>query len=402
MSNVNLKLKYLGINVDITSFVGVLKSKLEKLYDQTETKALFANISELQLSKALVNAINILLEDRFTEGLGKGGWGHSEKVHAKEFFGEQAVARTEDSVMASINAILALRECISLLRQSDSKQAISMLKRITEIVYNDFSEYIEKRWNKKYGYGGTLKYCRENDWNILTSYRHTAWLLLLWLKDLRYVSNILPTYKYLLENFEEIDWKSESIFTDFATYSAFKSALDYNHQTQLLNISNIPTFLSCLEASILSKYDIELSGWTFEHLKTEENKNRWYAARQPYTLCVLAEMVDCFNSTSELAYSMKHALNQTISGGWRASEGECGISKMPNEKPDTVLTSIGISVLLRKRIRTPEEKYFLKGSLEFVITSLAENSNSIRNSYLWPMTYFIRDICNLLNNAKVF
>lgn len=402
MFDFKLEIKFQDITVDFSSIVDVLKEKLKRLSGLATKETPFSNISEAKLSMALVNAINLLLNDRLTDGLGRGGWGHSEKIHAREFFGEKAANRTEDSVMASVNTILALRACISLLRQSKSPKVLDLLSKIANIVYKDFDGYIGRRWNKKYGYGGILKYGRENEGNILTSYRHTAWLLLLWLEDMRYARNIEITYQYLVDNFEVTNWKRESVFTDFATYSALKSVLDYNQQSKSLNVERVPMFFSSLEASILSKYVFELNGWTFEDQKTEENKNRWLAARQPYTLCVLTEMAHHFDKTNGLAHSMKRALDETIKGDWKACNGKYGIPKLPNGDPDIILSSLGASVLLRKSNKSLEEMLYLQEIVDFVVTSLAENRGSVNESYLWPLSYFVRDTCNYLNKPELF
>ena len=355
----------------------------------------FSEVPEDMLFRALFKAVELIVNDRFTEGPGKSGWGKSDKLFVTELYGENVASRIEDSVTITVNAIFALRSFISFLMQSDSSEAHKLLCKIGEIVCDD--EYVGKRWNSKYGWGGKLLYVKANEFHIAACYRHTAMLLRLWLEDARYCNNIPVTYQYLIDNFDTIDWKRECIDTHILTYVAFKALLSHPQQSNLLDLKKIPILMGGLEASIVSKYKFTLEGWTC--CEEQDNLNASRAGRQPFTLCALSEIAGCFSASGDLSHIMERSLRDTINGSWKVANGGFGFGRVSGGEPDIALSCLGASVLLRKQKKSKDEMDYLRGTIDFIVNSFVHNPNVEKGVYLWPVSYFIMDTCKYLHKG---
>ncbi len=365
----------------------------------------FSEVSEVLLSTALVNSVGIVLDDRFDRNIENGGWGESEIIYEKDVFGAVAINRPKDSIMYTSVAIIALRACTSLLRGcEETKPRRELLIKIEDVIKNCMSDYIEPRWDEKNGHGGNLTYGRNNEIKMVISYRHTAWLLKLWLEDRRY-KNIQITYKYLLDKFSEQNWHIETVNTDISAYVALKSILEDQQYSKVLDIDKIPVYLDQLKSSVLNKHKASLFGWASEY-GDRDNESRRLATRQAYTILVLTEMAHLCNDvddgypTKDLVSCMQDAFNETMNGEWKACDSKYGVPKMKEERANIGLSCLFASALLRKPNKTYEEIKYLKGVINFVVTSLADNSNCANDSYLWTVCYFIKDTCDFLSHRR--
>lgn len=354
----------------------------------------FRNISFEEWSIAMSNAVRCLFDDRILDDIGKGGWGLSDVIWVKSIYGNDVAGNLKDSVMSTVIAVFALRSLKALLSNSNSNSASTFLSKLSPVLYQELDQYICKRWNANYGWGGTLRPDREGKWRLLPSYRHTSFFLRLWLKDPRYASKIDITYRYLIDNYEEVDWQKEVVSTAVIAYHAFDEF--YNSSAGIEHKAKKDFILNGLREHIISKFVYDRSGWTCE--SSEENK--LVMAIFPYTFCVLIELFNEFNNKNELSRLMQRALDTTMISILDTKKG-FAFSKSPNEmEPDFSTSCLALCALLRKPNKTNIEVDYLEGLLKYVFSELSENIPTVSASYLWPLSYMVEDVCTIFSSQQ--
>lgn len=364
---------------------GLIRSK-----DKFDFK-LLPGSTEHYIIKALENAASLLINDRIDVDPGKGGWAKSDKVYTSKLYGKDTALNSADSVMSSVIAVIALKKCRRIFRHLKGNEAVDLATKIDEIV-RDFDSYLYSRWNPKYGFGLTWASREGAKDSVQPSYRHTAWFLLYWIEMQKY-DEIAITSKYLIENYEGTKWTEEKVATDVATYVALRKLLDNPVEHLKYNKSQVHGINKSLEISILDKYVSDIGGWNAQHLMAKNNELRT-ASRQSYTLFVLAELFPLLMQESELYDALKIALEHTLTGEWKAKDGELGFSEIPSGESVFDISCLGASALFRKPNRDKNETKYLSNSMGYVIKALAENDECIKEAYLWPLCYVVQDICS--------
>lgn len=389
--NININLPEISMKAIHNAFTGI-KTFIHRKENGSFEKLLIN--SEKAILYALINAVSLILNDRLDSGPGIGGWAKSDKLYEEKLYGKTAASKIEDSVMGSVVAVIGLLKCRRILRRLNEDKAIGLACKIDEVL-DDFESYIAARWNSDYGFGYTYT-SRENEPNISPaqpSYRHTAWFLSLWLENKEYSDRIEKTLDHILRCFNDLDWKNEKVATDIATYVALKKLLAVPSGQIKSDISSITGFVEKLEYSIINKYAVDLSGWTSHYRKIDDKIVERNAGRQPYTLFVLAELYPLVKGNAELIELLDKALSETLTGQWKSAEGECGFSELAGEESSFDVSCLGVTALLRKPKRTTEEDQTLLEAIVYVLNALISKDKCIKDAYLWPLCYFVQELC---------
>jgi len=268
-------------------------------------------------------------------------------------YGKEIGDQTKDSVMTTVVVVRSLIRYLKLLINSSDIDIRNKGIQIRQKLLQDLAEYVNKRWDKFFDYGGILAFDRENEPKIRPSLRHTAWLLQLWMDIPEYFDRIEKTLEYLLIAFESYDWKEEKVATDVAIYTAFKNLLSndeifFSENTEI----KIKSILKRIEKYIISKYDYDLNGWTSGISKV--------GGRQIYTLFVIAELI---KFKSDICLELKNLLENNLadtfsSNKWR-SQDNAGIPLLPNGRSSLSASVLASSALFRKITLSKKEKTIL-------------------------------------------
>jgi len=353
----------------------------------------FAHADPTLLFGALTNAANYLLSDRLEEGIGKGGWGRSDRKYMQDLYGEEAIQDFHDSVMTTTVVVEALYKYLTCLAQREEERSACRLKELRDAITHQLDQYLEPRWDKDKGHGGVLHPGRENDVTLVPRYRHTAWLMRLWVLLPGYRKNCLRTAQNLVEEFDRTDWSREKVATDMAAHSAFSAALDTKGVCGDVGDEKISYYVDCLEDQVLKKFEDDLPGWT-------SGRDR-LIGRQPYTLFVLTEMAAVWSQpSSRLAVKMETALRATMREPW-SKDNEDGVAMVPNGPPEIGATSLFVSALLRKPQLSAEEQAVLRSGIDFLLRALnAPSADALDGTYSWALSYFLKDACRLTTPAS--
>lgn len=273
-SNVSLTLG--PISIPIQSILNFFKKAA------TDNKKPLKNWSLDLAIQALAPAVEWLLADRVAEGIGIGGWGQSDAKYMLYLYGEgEAIT---DSVMTTVVTMEAITRFINIIELLELGEWNSSKQREwwNCSIQQDVFEYAKKRWNPRTGEGGTLKLGREGDWALAPRYRHTSWLVRLWLILPGTYKNIRTTIRALVEGCDIVPWDTEKVATPVAAYTALR---------ELAKRHTVEGILPKVESELLSdifldlvkaKYKPDIKGWTSG---LDPRKGRHL-----YTLFVLAEL----------------------------------------------------------------------------------------------------------------
>lgn len=374
-----------------------LKDFFQRLYNNVRSgRVRIDKHSESIIYTSLLNAVKYLLDDRLADGIGKGGWGTSDRIYMTSMYVD--AEGVQDSITTTVGVVLALRSYATLLTNRETYYEQEFGKSISRSLGN-LDEYILfcNRWNPHTGEAGTLKVDREGGAHPAFLYRHTARFLTLWLSYPEYIGRRAKTVECLLNKFD-INALSEdkaNVADSICAHVAFTEIINKKYEFNSEHILSIPTLINQLEQIIISKYVDEINGWCPPAgISTE-------ACRQPYTLLLLSEMPYAFNSASPyLVELMNEALDSTIKGPWMANGG-CGVSRLRNGPPDFSMSCLAASALLRKADLSGEERKFLYGTVDYLISSLSGHSDIVLErlkgkEYSWAVSYFVRDICDYI------
>jgi len=342
------------------------------------------------LIKSLYNSVNYLIKDQIKPSdEGKGGWGYSDKAYMNFLYGEKEASSMTDSVMTSVVAFNALKKYKKVTEYFDKTDNIVI--NIKEIL-NKASEYFLLRWNAKKGFGGTIKsYGREAEYKLVDSYRHTGWLLRVWLTDPHFHDRVIKTANYLINNFDEEDLMTEKVATEIAVYTSLQELLYVDLFQTELDFDKIKLILWQLESNIIKKYTDEIHGWT--------SGNNAVNGRQLYTLFTLAELIKLVKKGSPIHILLNNVYKKTFSD----SSGyilDNGMTQYKNGPQDINTSCLAISVLNRKGNLDKYEKKLFQKMCEYLICKLSDiefvNDSNHEALYSWTLSYFINDLCDYL------
>ncbi len=347
-------------------------------------------IDQVVATQALANAIGYLLKDRIQRGAGKYGWGRSDKAYMKYYYGAGAARGIhKESLMTTVVVIESLYKCLPRLAdlgvQIDGHCPADLLGSIA----SELAVFLEPRWDEDEGHGGILVDGRECDLVLAPRYRHTAWLLRLWMTLPQYHGRVSKTADNLVRKFGSVRWEEEKVATDVAAHSAFSLMEDNNDLCGDVDSDEITRCRRVLEGSIESKYTRDIRGWTTGSIAER--------GRQAYTLFILAEMTGMYKRTAEpLTQKMQEALHGTMQEPWRSPTG-CGVLLEPAGQPSINSSCLAVSAFLRKPSRNAKENAFLSAVMRNLIQSLAEaGPDQLQGIWSWALSYFVKDMADLL------
>lgn len=342
-------------------------------------------INSEKILESLLTAVNCILDDRFTEGDGKGSWGKSEILYRRYMYGEKEVDVYNSGFLTTVLALQALYKFQSLISLDNQIKACNFSNLWRSILF-DFNEYIRKRLDINLGVGFDPGSKHEMDFSIEKMRRHTAWLLRIELIIPIYYKYIEETSRYIINSVQNIDFLNERISTEIAYYSTLN---DIKKKILMAHypVNEYKRHLDLLDRSIRSKYIKKINGWT-AGLSEERG-------RQPYTFFVLTELIEHENILSkELSFIVKEALKSTFDEPWKMKNYN-GVCLEPGGDENLGMTLILISILLKKDNLSKYEKRELEKNMDFVTKELIEGS-FLNEQFSWTYSYFVRDVCGYL------
>lgn len=275
-----------------------------------------SGISPEKAALALVHAVEYLLADRISEGIGAGGWGVSDRLYMSRLYGPEEAANVHESVMTTVVVVQALHDCLLRMEDSGIRFGRREPRNLFEFITNGLDAYVKERWDARRGHGGVLTPGREGDLALVPRYRHTAWLFRLWHLLPKYRERMQLTAMNLLQEFDFVKWTGEKVATDVAAHSAI-SILEGSPLCDSLG-GGIPARVKylkhVLEGQIESKFSREQQGWTSGNISE--------GGRQLYTLFVCIEMACMYSQPQEALVEQMHAaLQATMRGQWHPPKG---------------------------------------------------------------------------------
>ncbi|MBN2561526.1 MAG: hypothetical protein JXQ75_11410 [Phycisphaerae bacterium] len=347
-------------------------------------------VSRDDLLMSLSNGLSFLLKDRLEEGIGAGGWGHSDRMYMRDLYGPKVGQATRDSVMTTVAVVEALQVADRLLRQGTGDFARRRWPQIWDEIRSGVNAYTGQRWDSRTGAGGTLLLDREDTPRVAPSYRHTAWFLRLAKTECGYL-NSARTAQYLIDSFDDVDWEREKAATPAAALSAFDLISRDEGLSALAEKARVTYLREAAQQALAKKYSAKLNGWT-SGLDPEKG-------RQLYTLFVLTELEEALAASAcPLATSMSRALEGTLRSPWRGRPGS-GLPACSDGEPDISVSCLGISALIsRHRVRELEEdkKRSFAEILSFLVEATGRTTEWPERTYAWTVSYFLKDVCRLL------
>lgn len=326
---------------------------------------IFKDTNPEMITLALTNSIEYLLADRITDGIGKGGWGHSDKEYMSCLYGSEVADQVHESVMTTVIVTHALHECLMRLESTGTRFNNLSPRDLLDSIVDDLDTYLQNRWDALKGHGGVLIAGREGDFILTPRYRHTAWLFHLWNLLPRYRERMQTTATNLLEEFDKVKWREEKVATAVAAHSAF-SILEKDPLCKALGTTvpdRVKHLKNVLEAQIESQFSRDISGWT--------SGNALQGGRQMYTQFVCAEMANMHSfPETRLAVQMCAALESTMCSKWCSADGR-GIPLTINGQTDISASALIASALIRKPQLSDREKIFLSNVITFLIAHCA-------------------------------
>ena len=192
------------------------------LFERSQSPAAILDcVDPKKLLVSLGNAIEFLLKDRLEEGIGKGGWGRSDRIYMSDLYGPEEGVVTRDSVMTTVSVIVALQAADKLLRRFSSAFAVHTWPQIWDEIRSGVNTYTKERWDSATGAAGTLRSDRDGTPRLAPSYRHTAWFLRLVTTDCAFV-DAARIAQHLIKVFDGVEWEKEKASTPAASLSAFE------------------------------------------------------------------------------------------------------------------------------------------------------------------------------------
>jgi len=378
------------INLGIVSVEETDFKRLEFLTDLFKNRRpISPNYQSDFFIAALKVLVNYMLSDRITEGLGQNGWAISDKKYMTDLYGERIIKDFNDSLMTSVVVSLAIN---TFYREFKKKKCLSneLEEYLERLISYSIIPYFKEHWIESLGAGGTFSLDRENNKRIVPTYRHSSWLLLIWLEFPIFYDRVEKSINYLLTDYERVNWLEEKVATDIAAYKAFNRIMQLDEFSRLISNSKIEVYLKDLENRITAKYVENIHGWT-----SGINKKR---GRQIYTLFVLAELANYFEDKSKRFYENIHtAWDYSIDGDWNILRD--GIEfDFQSGSPDLNLLSLGFSSLCRRTKLSIKDEEIFKTIYPLIMERL--KSGEIGNPYSWALSYFLYDISMLVGDSK--
>lgn len=376
-----------GVSLDLDDVLKWGKAVSAKLHLM---KTPWAAISPDQMSEALSRAVFFLLADRLSDGIGRGGWGLSDKVYMADLYGPETGGQTQDSVMTTVAVVKALHAYCDFLRGHAETRAEGTA--MWAALNDDLTPYLQARWDPVLGCGGTLARGRENDWCIRPSCRHTAWLLDLWLVLPGYQTRVAKTIEYLLAATERIDWRSEKVATPVAVHSSLHRLQGFPQLLETKTREAMQVRMGLAEDQIVAKYVDRISGWTSG--LSEEN------GRQTYTWFVLAEMAHIWGATGSLASCMKESLAASLKPPWSVPTAK-GITRIQGEPMHLAISALASSALARLPKATKQQAARREELIQSVVEILTKkDADALVGTYSWALAYFVMDAARELGKPN--
>jgi len=296
-----------------------------------------------------------------------------------------------DSVMTTVAAVRALQRWASL-RNGGGEDATAT--EVFAAVVSGLDEYLDLRWAPHTGWGGTLAPDCELQWSMRPSYRHTSWLLTLWLLVDRYFDRCVPTVRCLLHQYERVDWEREKVATPVAADYALRRALAEDSIGSLIDVKRAEFLKAAYRKRVVAKYDREIRGWW-------SGKSREWG-RQVYTLYVLADLWNAWkDGPPDLTVLMTEALSETVGGRWTSTQAG-GLPWSAGGSPDLNVSCLAASALLRKPRLSRQEKQFRNKVIKYVVGQLSGHTPeqlAESGAYSWTLSYFVNDACRTLQSG---
>lgn len=350
---------------------------------------LFINYQSEYFISGLIRLCNYILNDQIKNGLGKNGWAISDKKYMSDLYGKKNVKDFNDSLMTSVVVSLALNKFYKEFKKKDCLSD-ELVKHLENIINKSIITYFDEHWTLTTGSGGTYTRDRENNIRIVPTYRHSSWLLLIWLEFPIFYNRVEKSIKYLLDDFENIDWKKEKVATEIATFKAFNAIKQLDEFNSFIKNSKIDLYLKSLENSIVVKYNENIEGWT-----SGINIKR---GRQIYTLFVLAELANYFgDKTRKFNECIQSAWINSINGEWDILKAGSEFD-FQSESPDINLLSLSFSSIQRRNKLSSKEEDLRRKIYSLIMERL--NSNDIGKPYSWALSYFLYDISVQVGNLN--
>ena len=351
-------------------------------------RSCLAEVDQERLAVALANAVMFLLNDRLADGVGKGGWGKSDCAYMTALYGSETGSRVHESVMTTTVAVLALKSYHRLVMGSSDEVARTRVSAMWDVVQEELDEYLRGRWDESTGRGGVLTVGMDGLTALTPRYRHTGWLLELWLALPKYSHRTRKTIERLFNDFESQKWGEEKVATPVAAHVALSYALGNKSISSVTDAGRAEHLLAELEQLIEAKYLPRINGWT-AGLSVE-------GGRQLYTLFTLSDMSHAWKSRrSTLPATMQAALSESLSARWQAGGG--GLARSPGGPADVNVCCLAASALMRKPTLTRDESKALSAVLGFLVSHMADGLDILaRDAYSWTVAYLVKDVAGEL------
>lgn len=364
------------VSVDWKAVLEYATCCISKSIAERKEKLFAKDVTNLGLAEALVSVMQLLLEDRITEGIGIGGWSKSAPNYVELIYGKEPAAAIFESMTDTSLVVEALMAYNDFVKSSPKIDQIP--------VYDEsLKAHLDRRWNPDKGYAGTIKIDREGGLSG-EHLRHTAMITRVFGQVPALKRNLGKTLEFLankVENMNRKEWDDEKIATPVAVYVAMKYARSGHYLTDDL----IKKVTQSAIDQMISRYDPALKGW---HSGPSIQTSLPY-----YTLYLICETSDLWNTETSLKLLMKESFEELMKSIVTCTEGS-GICIYGNKFPDVGLTSMMISALLQKPHRSKSEQEALEKMLSFVIVTINSKGGEVfKNSFSWPLTYFVRDLC---------
>ncbi|NQT03472.1 MAG: hypothetical protein HQ580_15705 [Planctomycetes bacterium] len=368
---------------------------------KSKYKRIFSNIEKSCVIESLENAVRWIIDDRISEGEGKGGWGKSERAWMTHVFGEAAGRRTNEAIFTTVVITEALHRHTLLQKKLGRK---SEYYRWDDTIKGLMPFLIDKkRYSERTGKAGKLGTMgSDGGWKPNYDYRHTALILRLWNLSSVWKDYYFRTTSALLENFDDedfVDWKKERVVTLIMAYKALKIIKESGEDCSGQELENK---IDVIRGKIVDKFDPDLIGWPAKSVDDSFTNEMKIKSRNYYTLLTLAMIPEEWEGqNSELKEMMTQSLNATCR--YHVREGVNNtyyICRAGSDRPDLAATLIAFSAFTRKTRLNKQEQLLIQGISRYILNRFEKGDFNYNDPYDcpygWAVPYFALDVCEIL------
>lgn len=368
---------------------------------KTKYERVFGKIDKQSVFESVEKAVHWIVNDRISEGIGKGGWGKSERAWMTHVFGQEAGSRTREAIFSTVAAVEALKAHTKLLQHYNRQNTCY---RWDDIESNLMGFLIDDgRYNQISGLAGKLGVDGSDGGRTANlDYRHTAIVLRLWHLQSKWEDYFQLTGRALIDHFgkkEFVDWRSERVVT---LVMAYKALVILKASGYLQLTADIENKLKRITGHVVGKFDEDLAGWPAKPEDVTFSSEQKVESRNYYTLLTLAMMPEEWDvGNEELKNQMAQSLHATIDRYLRSEPDRKSfyICRPNDDLPDLCATLIAFSAFARKPKLNKTESAICQGIARYVLNRISkadfDYSDPYDRPYSWIMPYFVLDACEL-------